>query len=204
MLMHRILESFRSLARAAVHDERDPSKDEPWAAFEKAAKRFIVPSLTTDAKQLVKDLRAYGDAFPDGPGMFKDAADLICDLSCDKITQDEANNLIADFRDAVTDDALCSASDSHKQVDRAWNALVLAITKKPSFMYSWQPDGHGPRSFFVVAASPEEAAHAVNAYRRVELAKGTWPDYYTYGRDDLKPSDFHVSAPGEVIENNND
>ena len=74
-------------------------------------------------------------------------------------------------------------------------------------LYAWQPDGHGPQSFFVVAASEQEARAAVTAdikRRRAlppsspchlnDYSIGGWPANF----------DLTVADPGTVISNDNE
>lgn len=70
-------------------------------------------------------------------------------------------------------------------------------------LFYYQPDGHGPASFFVLAASAEEAAIAVNEKRRQEMSRSLAGGYY-WGDADFKADDFTAADAGEVIVNDND
>ena len=71
-------------------------------------------------------------------------------------------------------------------------------------LFAWQPKGHGQDSFFVMAASEDDARHAVNAFIKSRagdnkysaefLSPGWGTDYYP----------LTVLSPGEVIANAND
>ena len=82
-------------------------------------------------------------------------------------------------------------------------------------LYAFQPNGHGPKSFFVCAASQEEAKKAVDDYINKHLGKdddeyiteysikGWGTDRSSGGRE---TDYYHLTelAPGEVIYNCND
>lgn len=67
-------------------------------------------------------------------------------------------------------------------------------------LYAFQPHGHGPRSFFVMAVTEHAAIEFVNEYIKTELAKGNHCDH------DGWPHDYKMTAleMGQVIENDND
>jgi hypothetical protein len=70
-------------------------------------------------------------------------------------------------------------------------------------LFYYQPDGHGPVSFYVMAESSEAAAAAVNGYRHKVFANNKYPNTYAYGAYDFQPSHFVAAGPGEVVENDN-
>jgi len=70
-------------------------------------------------------------------------------------------------------------------------------------LYYYQPDGHGPVSFFVLAESAEKAAEYVNKYWKPNPGQTRPSDTYSYYADDFVTDDFSVAAVGEVIENDN-
>jgi len=64
-------------------------------------------------------------------------------------------------------------------------------------LYAWQPDGHGEKSFFVMAENIVEALEAVlDAIKGLDeyYSRGFGTDYYT----------LTVAGPGKVILNDND
>lgn len=76
-------------------------------------------------------------------------------------------------------------------------------------LYAWQPEGHGPQSFFVVAASQQEAQAAVAAeIQRCLALPRSDPDHldpYDVG-DDRWAEDHRltIAEPGKVVMNSND
>ena len=66
-------------------------------------------------------------------------------------------------------------------------------------LYVWRPDGHGQKTFMVVAASEDEGRQAVTAYIKENYdsdygSDGWGTDYYM----------LEVFEPGQVAENDND
>lgn len=72
-------------------------------------------------------------------------------------------------------------------------------------LFYYIPDGHGSASFFVLAASAEDAAKAVNAKRRAEMDGAKHPDeYYWHDRRfEFTAENFEVAEVGEVIDHPN-
>lgn len=75
-------------------------------------------------------------------------------------------------------------------------------------LFAFHPNGHGPLSFFVVAATESEARSAVNAEieRRLALPPGngeriTAYEFCGWGTDGYT---LTVAAPGVVLCNEND
>jgi len=62
-------------------------------------------------------------------------------------------------------------------------------------LYAFTPDGHGPKSYFVMAGSMDEATHAVAPLASVQrIYGGDWPDGY----------ELAIYDPLEVAMNSND
>lgn len=78
-------------------------------------------------------------------------------------------------------------------------------------LYAFQPDGHGPKSFFVIAESLEDALVRVQAYIKAD----NLDDYFYRGIDRMYVPrgnsssasngvyDLTILNPGEVIDNDN-
>jgi len=72
-------------------------------------------------------------------------------------------------------------------------------------LYAFQPDGHGPYSFFVMAKSEADAREAIEGWR---ITEGLEKDNYNmggyYDDDDDYDYELTVLKEGEVIVNDND
>lgn len=84
---------------------------------------------------------------------------------------------------------------------------IKRLFRKPK-LYAWQPTGHGPFSFFVMAKSEDEAKASVDAYIE-KMQKSGFDGYdrfteYDYRGWDTDSYTLHVLDIGEVIDNCND
>lgn len=79
-------------------------------------------------------------------------------------------------------------------------------------LYAFQPNGHGPSSFFVIAESIEDAVVRVKEYaRKNEMYSGSWHGIdRPYSRAGIfgytwTNANFNLTIlnPGEVIDNDN-
>ena len=65
-------------------------------------------------------------------------------------------------------------------------------------LYVWKPNGHGPKSFFVMAKSTEEALNSVITYIN------EMDDDYSYPRDFPVGYEIETYSMGAVACNDND
>jgi hypothetical protein len=69
-------------------------------------------------------------------------------------------------------------------------------------LWYFKPDGHGPFSFFTIAATARDACAAINAARAEALKRGE--SSYCWGEHAFSRGQLKRARRGEVIENNND
>lgn len=78
-------------------------------------------------------------------------------------------------------------------------------------LYAFQPNGHGPSSFFVIAESPEDATVRVMEYiqekgiERYFRSGLDYPGYKRIGPNKVSNGSYIITIlnPGEVIDNDN-
>ena len=74
-------------------------------------------------------------------------------------------------------------------------------------LYAFQPEGHGPKSFFVMSESEEEARKAVSDYCSKIIFEGKTQSWEYCSTEDCNPfyeHDVIELGPNEVVENDND
>lgn len=70
-------------------------------------------------------------------------------------------------------------------------------------LYYFQPKGHGPYSYFVMAHDRKEAIHKIMG-KMMELEREGIGDWHIPENGGFHPSDLQEARPGEVLVNDND